>query len=671
MNKITSIFHTDEILLAIYRGLQKLNPFTLYRNPIIFITEMGAILTGFQFLFAKEGAGYFSLHVSFWLWITVIFSNIAEASAEIKSAAKTSLLRKARSETLANLYDQDGNLNVVSYMDLKRGDLILARKGETIPADGEIISGSAAIDESAVTGKSQPMIRRAMSDTRHVIAGTKVISDEIVIKVSANPGDGFLDQMIELVESSRRKKTHHELALTILLSNMSVIFLVMVVTFQCFGIYYDVHLNITMQIALLTCLIPTTIGGLLNAIGIAGINRLMKKNVIAKSGQAVEAAGDVDLILLDKTGTITYGNRVAVAMKPSFDVPQEEFASASYLCSFSDETKEGRSIIELIKGRFPFVCIRPRIKYDFFPFTVETRLSGIDIGEEKFRKGALDAIEQFLGKTAPIDMLRAVRTIAEEGDTPLVVTDQQRILGVITLKDKIKPGLATQFNAFKLLGVKTVMITGDNPLTAAAIAKEVHADDFLASASPEQKLHYLKQEQLEGHIVAMTGDGLNDVPALAQADLGVAMNEGMQAAKEVASMIDLDSHPNKLFEIIEIGKQLLMTRGVLTAFSIGNDLAKYFVLLPALLIPAFPEFHALNFLHLHSPKNTILSAVIFNAVILVALVPLAFRGVRLIPHKVDTILKKHLLIYGVGGIILPFIGIKLIDMLLSHWIILW
>lgn len=665
MEKGIPLFHPGEIFLSIYRGFTKLNPFKLYRNPVIFITEIGAFLTTVQFFFVELDIGYFSMHVSICLWITVIFANIAEAFAEIRSEAKTSLLRKARSETLANLYDQDGNLNVVGYKDLKKGDLILVRKGEIISADGEIISGYAAIDESAVTGQLQPIIRRALSQTRYVNAGTKVISDEIVVKVTANPGEGFLDKMIEFVESTQRKKTHNELALTILLANMCVIFLVMVVTFQIFGIYFEVQLNITMQIALLICLIPTTIGGLLNAITIAGINRLMKKNVVAKSGQAIEAAGDVDLMLLDKTGTITYGNRFAIELTPAFAIPEEEFARGCYLCSFGDETKEGHSILELVTRRFPFACVRPHVKYDFLPFSEQTRLSGIDMGDEKYRKGALDAIEQFLEKTTPPDIQSHVQTIAEKGDTPLVVADQQRILGVITLEDKIKPGLSTQFEKFKSLGVKIAIITGDNPLTASVIAKEVHADHFLASASPEQKLHYLKQQQFEGHVIAMTGDRVNDVPALAQADLGIAMNEGAQAAKEAANMIDLDSHPDKLFEIIEIGKQLLLTRGALTAFSIGNDLSKYFVLLPALLIPFFPEFEKLNFLKLSSPQNTILSAVILNILSLVALIPLAFKGVKLIPEKVDLLFKRHLLVYGVGGIILPFIGIKLIDLLIS------
>ena|ERR1700722_8360566 len=660
----------SDLPLSIYRGFQKLNPFVLYRNPVIFITELGAIVTTLQCFLVTKGADYFTVHVSIWLWVTVMIANIAEAFAEVRSETKTSTLRKVRSATLANLYDQDGNLNVVSYKDLKKGDLILVRKEEIIPADGEIISGSAAIDESAVIGESEPRIRRARTETRNVIAGTKVISDEIVVKVLSNPGEGFIDKMITFVESTKRTKTHNELTLTILLSSMCVIFLVMVVAFHCFGFYYNVHLNITMQIALLTSLIPTTIGGLFNSVSIGGIYRLMKKNVVAKNGQAIEAAGDVDVILLDKTGTITYGMRFAMEMACASNVPEEEFARGCYLCSFCDETKEGRSIVELVRKRFPFACVSSRLKYDFFPFSVETRLSGVDIGQEKFRKGAIDAIEEFLEQPISTELQQWAKMIAEEGNTPLVIADQKRVLGVITLKDKIKPDLTSQFEEFKRFGIKTVMITGDNPMTAAVIAKEVHADHFLASATPEQKLHYLKQEQLEGHVVAMTGDGLNDVPALAQADLGVAMNDGMQAAKEAANMIDLDSHPNKLFDIIEIGKQMLMTRGALTAFSLGNDLSKYFVLLPALLIPVLPQFERLNFLHLSSPKNTILSAVIFNALCLVMLIPLSFAGVKLIPDKVDTLLKKHLLIYGVGGILLPFVGIKLIDIFLSQWVIL-
>ncbi len=661
---------SDEFLLSIYRGLEKFNPFTLYRNPIIFITEIGAILTTLQFIFfQREQIDYFALHVSLWLWAIVFFSNIAESYAEIRGERTTDFIRRSRGTTFANLYDQDGNLNVVSDKDLKKGDLVLVRKDEIIPADGDIISGFASIDESLFTGELHPAVRRAMSASQNVLAGTKVLSNEIVIKVMANSGEGVLDKMVDLVESSSRKKTHNEVATTILLSSLCIIFLVMVANFQFFGIFYNAHLDITMQIALLASLIPTTIAGLLNAISIAGINRLIKKNVVAKSGQAVEAAGEVDLVLLDKTGTITEGNRLAVGLVPGSDVPPEEFARACYLTSFSDETKEGRSILELVKKQFPFVCIRPRVRFDFFPFRAETRLSGIDLAEEKYRKGAPDAIEQFFKRTIPAEISRVVKNTAKEGNTPLIVANHERILGTLILKDKIKTGLANQFSQFKLLGVKTVIVTGDNPLTAAVVAKEVQADDFLASANPEQKLHYLKQQQLEGHSVAMTGDGLNDVPALVQADLAIAMNDGTQAAKEAANMIDLDSHPGKLFDIIQIGKELLMTRGVLMAFTLGSDIAKYFVLLPALLIPVFPGFSVMNFLHLSSPRNTILSGLIFNALILVLLVPLSFRGVKLVPDKVNAILKKNLLIYGLGGLIFPFIGIKTIDAVISHWFV--
>jgi K+-transporting ATPase ATPase B chain len=662
-------FISEEFLLSVYRGFQKLNPLTLYRNPIIFITEIGAILTLLQFLFFQRELqmDYFALHVSFWLWAIVIFSNIAESFAEIRGETTTDYLRRSRSCIFANRYDQDGNLNVVGYRDLKIGDLVLVRKDEVIPADGEIISGAANIDESLFTGEMHSVFRKAMSPSRNVLAGTKVVSQEIVIKVTTSPGEGVLDKMIDLVEGAIRNKTHNELAMTILLSNLCVIFLVMVVTFQFFGIFYNAHLDLTMQIALLASLVPTTVGGLLNAVSIAGINRLMKKNVVAKSGQAIEAAGDVDLILLDKTGTITQGNRLAVKLIPAADVPAEEFARVCYLSSLSDETKEGHSIVELVRTKFPYVCIRPRAKFDFFPFREETRLSGMDIGQESYRKGALDAIEGFLGRTVPDEISRTVRNVAEEGNTPLIVADGNRILGTIVLHDTIKTGLSDQFREFHLLGVRSVMVTGDNPITAAVVASEVKADDFIASANPEQKLHYVRQQQLEGHSVAMTGDGLNDVPALVQADLAIAMNDGAQAAKDAANMIDLDSHPSKLFDIVQIGKELLMTRGALTAFTLGNDISKYFVLLPALLIPVFPGYSEMTFLHLSSPRNTILSGVIFNALMLILLVPLSFTGVKLVPNKINAILKKNLLLYGVGGIILPFLGIKLIDTVISHW----
>lgn len=660
------LFHPSVLMLALYRGLQKFNPLTLYRNPIIFITEIGAILSTFQILFFSNTIGLEHYHICFWLWMTVLIANIAESLAEIRSETQTSILRQSRSQILANVYDADGNLNVIGYKDLKKGDLLLARKGEIVPIDGEIISGTALIDESSLTGEAQPVLRRASSNTRNVTGGTKIISNEIVIRATSNPGEGYIDKMIKLVESSKRKKTHTELALTILLSCITLIFLMVVFSFHLFASFYHVSINITRQIALFISLIPITIAGLLNAIHIVGINRLLKKNVLALNGQAVEIAGAIDLVLFDKTGTITFGHRRAIAFTPSFGIPEEEFIRGCYLSSFLDETQEGKSILSVLKAKYPFLCIPPRIQYDFFPFNVQSRISGMDVGEEKFRKGASDSIERFLDKTLSPDFLKLVQQIAEQGHTPLVVSDQNRVLGIISLNDEIKPGLAEQFKKFKLLGIKTVIVTGDNPVTSAAITKEINVDDYLASASAEQKLHYLKQEQLEGHIVAMTGDRVNDAIALAQADLGLAMNEGAQAAKEAANMIDLDSHPSKLFDIILIGKQLLMTRGALTAFSLANDIGKYFVLIPALLIPAFPGFHIYNFLNLASPRHAILSTLIYNVLSLIALIPLAFKGVKLPTVHAPTILKKNLLIYGLGGILSPFIGIKLIDAIITY-----
>jgi K+-transporting ATPase ATPase B chain len=665
---IFSPFHPTFLLAAIYRGLQKLNPFTLYRNPVMFITEVGAIITTFEAILNFDFIEPNHLQICFWLWLTVIIANVADSMAEIRNEAKAHSFRQARSQILANRYDQNGNLNVVGYKDLKKGDLVLVRKDETIPGDGEIIPGSALIDESFMTGETQPVVRRAANGTHQVTAGTKVITDEIVIRITMNPGEGYLDKMIHLIESSKRKKTHNEIALTIFLSSITAIFLMVVVSFHLFANFYHVSLLITRQVALLISLIPITIASLLNAIGIAGINQLLKKNVIAMSGQAVEIAGDVDLILLDKTGTITYGRRTAIAFTPAFDVPIEEFMHACYLTSFLDQTYEGLSILSKVKERYPFLCIRPRSQYDFFSYNSQSRLSGIDIGEEKYRKGALDAIEQFLGKITPTDFMRVVQQAAKNGQTPLVVANQNQILGMISLNDEIKPGLSTQFQAFKRLGIKTVIVTGDNPTTAAAITKEVGADDYLASTSTEQKLHYLRQKQYEGHVVAITGRGVNDAPALAQADLGVAMNEGAQIAKEAANMIDLDSDSIKLFDIIQIGKQLLMTRGALTAFSIANDIGKYFVLFPSLLIPAFPGFQVYDFLNFPALKHAVLSTVIYNAISLVALIPLAFKGVPFIPSQAQVILKRNLIIYGVGGMICPFIGIKLIDILITNWV---
>jgi K+-transporting ATPase ATPase B chain len=523
------------------------------------------------------------------------------------------------------------------------------------------------IDESAVTSELQPVSRRAGSNRQNVNAGTRVLSNQIVVRITSNPGEGYIDRMIDLVEASTRKKTHHELALTILLSAISAVFLMVVLTFHIFAGFYNVSILISRQVALLISLIPTTVASLLNAVEIAGITQLLKKNVLALSRQAIEVAGDVDLVLLDKTGTITYGRRKAVAFLTAYDIPEEEFLRACYLSSFLDETQEGRSIFSFLKEKYPFLCILPKVQYDFFPFNMQARISGLDVGDEKYRKGSLDAIESFVGKVCPSDFLRSVQEIAEQGLTPLIVADQTRFLGIISLNDEIKPDLSAQFREFKQLGIKTVIVTGDNPITAATIAKEIDADDYLANASSEQKLHYLKQVQLEGHVVAMTGGATKDALALAQADLGIAMNDGSKPAKEAANMIDLDSEPSKIFEIIRIGKQLIMTRGILTAFSIANDIGKYFVLIPALLIPSFPEFQIYNFLNLTSPKHAVLSTLIYNVLSLVVLIPLAFKGTKLIPAHAQTVLKKNLLFYGGGGLICPFIGIKLIDIIFNKW----
>lgn len=522
----------------------------------------------------------------------------------------------------------------------------------------------AAIDESAVTGESEPVIRASGTDQNSVMAGTKVLSDEIQIRVSSNIGESFLDRMIQLIEGAKRKKTHNEIALTILLSGLSFIFLLMIITLEVYGFYYKLQISIAMQIALLICLIPTTIAGLLSAIGIAGINRLMQKNVLAMSGQAVEAAGDIDTILFDKTGTITLGNRRAYDLISAEDVSHEEFVKACLYTSLLDETSEGRSIVEFIEKKYPDLAKTSPHHMKFIPFSAETRMSGVDVDHEKYRKGAKDSIEKYLKMSLPKDLEKHVRMIAEKGGTPLIVCSHNKILGVIFLKDIVKVGLAEQFDRFRKMGIKTIMLTGDNKITAATIAKEVGVDDFLAEVTPESKLQYLLGLQKTGQLVAMTGDGINDAPALAHADVGVAMCAGTQAAKEAANMVDLDSHPTKLFEIIEIGKQMLMTRGALTAFSIANDVAKYFAILPAMLIPYFPFFQKLNIMHLSTPQSAVLSAVIFNALIIIVLIPLAFRGVKLIPKSAKHILNRNLLIYGIGGVILPFAGIKLIDMIL-------
>ena len=664
-NQADSIFKASYFATAIWHAFVKLNPITLARNPVMFITEIGAVLATLEALFFLDNFHMFTLHVSLWLWFTVLFANFAESIAELRNEAQANSLKKTRTEMLAKKLDKDGRIVIVNYRELRKGDHVLVPANEIIPADGEIISGAASIDESSVTGESEPVIRRAGSEQNTVTAGTKVLSDQLVIKVTADPGEGFLDRMINLIEGAKRKKTHNEIALTILLSTLTIIFLVMVVSFQMLGNSYNLQINITMKIAFLICLIPTTIAGLLSAIGIAGINRLMKRNVIAMSGQAVEVAGDIDMILIDKTGTITFGNRQAHQFFTAKEQEEQTFFRACYLTSYLDPTSEGQSVCELLKSTNPETLQPVNGTVNFIPFSAETRISGVDIDGEKYRKGAVDAIENFVGKKTPLNLEVVTKMISEQGGTPLLVSDSRHILGVIFFKDKIKPGMAEQFARFRTMGIKTIMITGDNPITAATIAAEIQIDDFLASVTPEQKLQFLKQKQAEGKLVAMTGDGVNDAPALAQADLGVAMNAGTQAAKEAANMIDLDSHPNKLFEIIEIGKQLLMTRGALTTFSIANDVAKYFAILPAMLSPYFPFLKAFNIMHLRTPESAVLSAVIFNAVIIIILIPLAFKGVKLVPREAAATLKRNLLLYGVGGILLPFFGIKFIDILLT------
>jgi K+-transporting ATPase ATPase B chain len=596
----------------------------------------------------------------------VLFANFAEAVAEGRGKAQAKSLRATRTRTSANKISASGKIEAVDADSLRKGDVILVRATEIIPADGEIIAGAATVDESAITGESAPVIREAGGDRSAVTGGTRVLSDEVKIQITANPGEGFLDRMIALVEGASRQKTPNEIALTILLAALTIVFLLAVVTLKPLGIYSGVTFSNAVLIALLVCLIPTTIGGLLSAIGIAGMDRLLQKNVLAMSGRAVEAAGDVDVLLLDKTGTITLGNRQATAFLPANGVTETELADAAQLASLADETPEGRSIVVLAKN----FGIRARAIHElpgaqFIPFTAQTRMSGVDVEGKRIRKGSANAIRQFTGGMLPADIEKIVEAISLSGGTPLVVATRDRALGVIHLKDIVKGGLADRFKRFRAMGIRTVMITGDNPLTAAAIAQEAGVDSFLAEAKPEDKLALIRHEQTGGRMVAMIGDGTNDAPALAQADVGVAMNTGTQAAKEAGNMVDLDSNPTKLLEIIEIGKQLLITRGSLTTFSIANDVAKFFAIIPAMLMVTFPVIAPLNIMRLHSPNSAILSAVIFNALIIIALIPLALRGVKFRPLGAVEILRRNLLIYGVGGVIVPFIGIKVIDVVIA------
>jgi len=608
----------------------------------------------------------FQIQIAIWLWFTVLFANFAEAMAEGRGKAQAKALRATRTDTFANRLKSDGTVDKIAANLLRKGDVVVVSAGELIPGDGEVIDGAATVDESAITGESAPVIRESGGDRSAVTGGTKVLSDVIKIEITSNPGETFLDRMITLVEGASRQKTPNEIALTILLSALTLIFLIAMMSLKAFGIASSVDFTIPVLVALLVCLIPTTIGGLLSAIGIAGIDRLVQKNVLAMSGRSVEAAGDVDVLFLDKTGTITIGNRQATDFLAAPGVTKEQLADAAQLASLADETPEGRSVVVLAKN----FGIRAREfsempKVTFIPFTAQTRMSGVDMDGLSYRKGSADAIRSYVGGKMPESVEKDVKAISSSGGTPLVVATREKVLGTIQLKDIVKGGLADRFERFRAMGIRTVMITGDNPLTAAAIAKEAGVDDFLAEAKPEDKLALCRKEQQTGHLVAMTGDGTNDAPALAQADVGVAMNTGTQAAKEAGNMVDLDSNPTKLIEIVEIGKQLLITRGALTTFSIANDVAKYFAILPAMLVGTFKEIAPLNVMFLKSPQSAILSAVIFNAVIIIALIPLALRGVRFRPLGAAKILARNLLIYGLGGIILPFIGIKAIDILIT------
>ena len=657
------------VRLAIWDACLKLNPRKMMGNPVMFVVEIGSVIT--TVLLFKGGTAFkFNLQITLWLWFTVLFANFAEAMAEGRGKAQADTLRKARSETMANRLLKNGEIEKVPSSKLRAGDLVLVSASEFIPSDGEIIEGIASVDESAITGESAPVIREAGGDRSAVTGGTRVLSDQIKVRITSNPGETFLDRMIALVEGAERQKTPNEIALNILLAGLTIIFLLAVVSLQPFAIYSGSPQTVFVLVSLLVCLIPTTIGGLLSAIGIAGMDRLVQHNVLAMSGRAVEAAGDVNTLLLDKTGTITLGNRQAAEFIPARGITEAQMADASQLSSLSDETPEGRSIVVLAKERYGLrgrdLAVHEAV---FVPFTAQTRMSGVNLDGREIRKGAVDAISKYLeqhGTVLPKEIQSSVETIARSGGTPLVVAENRRALGVIHLKDIVKGGMRDRFAHLRAMGIKTVMITGDNPLTAAAIAREAGVDDFLAQATPKDKMDLIRREQGEGKLVAMTGDGTNDAPALAQADVGVAMNTGTQAAKEAGNMVDLDSNPTKLIEIVEIGKQLLMTRGSLTTFSIANDVAKYFAIIPAMFAATFPVLNALNIMHLQTPASAVLSAVIFNALIIIALIPLALRGVKYRAMGAAALLRRNLWIYGFGGIIIPFLGIKLIDVLITR-----
>jgi len=671
-----SLFDPEIVRPAIGESFRKLAPQIVIKNPVMFVVEIGSVLTTLILFrdMIRPTAGsqplWFTFNVSFWLWFTVVFANVAEAVAEGRGKAQAATLRKMRQETNARRLRNGRGEEIVPASALRKGDTVVVEAGEIIPGDGDVIEGIASVDESAITGESAPVIRESGGDRSAVTGGTKVLSDRIVVRITASPGESFLDRMIALVEGAERQKTPNEIALNILLAGLTLVFLFACVTLVPLALYSGVSaMSVTVVVALLVCLIPTTIGGLLSAIGIAGIDRLLRKNVLAMSGRAVEAAGDVDTLLLDKTGTITLGNRMATEFIPVDGVSAEALADAAQLSSLVDETPEGRSIVVLAKEKYG---LRGRevtgIGARFIPFSAETRMSGCDLDGRRIRKGAVDAIIAYvseLGGSVGSQVEGMTHGIADSGGTPLVVAEGNKVLGVIHLKDVVKGGIKERFERFRAMGIRTVMITGDNPRTAAAIAREAGVDDFLAQATPEAKMRLIKEEQAKGKLVAMTGDGTNDAPALAQADVGVAMNTGTQAAKEAGNMVDLDSNPTKLLEVVEIGKQMLMTRGVLTTFSIANDVAKYFAIIPAMFMSVYPEMAPLNIMHLASPQSAIVSAVIFNALIIIVLIPLALRGVQYRPIGAGPLLARSLLIYGVGGVIAPFIGIKLIDLVLK------
>ena len=666
-----STFKPALISRAVQQSFRKLSPFSLWRNPVMLIVELGAVVTTVVTIAdaVRHAPVSLPLQVSIWLWFTVLFANFAEALAEAQGTARAQSLRKSRADLFANRLTDGGATEKVAAADLRKGDVIVVREGDVFAADGDIIEGTSLVDESPITGESAPVIREAGGDRSGVTGGTRLLSGTVKVLVTANPGETFLDTVIHMVESARRHKTPNEVALEILLIGLTVLFVVVVAALPAVAHYMSVATTIPVLIALLVCLMPTTIGGLLPAIGIAGMDRLLQHNLIVLSGRAVEAAGDVDVVLLDKTGTITLGNRMATELVPTEGTTREQLIESALFSSLSDETPEGRSIVALcktesgVRGR----DIRPPDGAVFVPFSAQTRMSGVDLAGRRIRKGSVDAVREFVvaaGGAFPDSVTQQAGDIARKGDTPLVVAEDSRVVGVVRLKDVLKQGIKARLAQLRQLGIKSIMITGDNPLTAASIAAEAGLDDFVAQARPEAKLELIRRYQADGHLVAMIGDGTNDAPALAQADVAVAMNAGTQAAREAANMVDLDSNPTKLLDIVEVGKQILITRGALTTFSIANDVAKYFAIIPAIFAAAYPQLNVLNIMRLTNPSSAVLAAVIFNALVIPALIPLALRGARLRARSVSALLRLNLLIYGVGGLALPFVGIKLLDMIL-------